>query len=157
VQAVGANAAAAKIAGIEVDTLQVRVFVLSGALAGLAGALEVAAVHHRFYRAFSPGYGFDGITVAFLVGGAPAWLWVSALLLASLRASDKMLQLELGMSPNAILVIQSTLLLAAACRLPWGDMLRYLTPRIPNHRGSKSDRSGGAGPGSQPADPAEVQ
>jgi simple sugar transport system permease protein len=99
-----------------VDRWQRRIFVLSGALAGLAGALEVLAVHHRFYRAFSPGYGFDGITAAFLVKTVPGWLWLSSLLLASLRAADKWLQLVIGISPNTILVIQAVLLLAVACR-----------------------------------------
>jgi len=77
-------------------------------------------VHHRFYRAFSPGYGFDGVTAAFLVKATPGWLWLSSLLLASLRAADKWLQLMLGISPSIILVIQAILLLAVACqwRLP---------------------------------------
>ncbi len=122
VMAVGSNSSAARSAGIEVERWQRRIFVLSGALAGLAGALEVTAVHHRFYRAFSPGYGFDGITVAFLVKATPGWLWLSGLLLASLRSADKWLQLVIGISPNTILVIQAVLLLCVACRwkLPAG-------------------------------------
>ena len=115
VMATGNNPEAARAAGIAADRWQRRMFVLSGALAGLAGALEVLAVHHRFYRAFSPGYGFDGITAAFLVNAAPGWLWLSSLLLASLRAADKWLQLMIGLSPNTILVIQAVLLLAVAC------------------------------------------
>jgi general nucleoside transport system permease protein len=115
VMATGNNPAAALAAGIAADRWQRRMFVLSGALAGLAGALEVLAVHHRFYRAFSPGYGFDGITAAFLVKATPGWLWLSSLLLASLRAADKWLQLMIGLSPNTILVIQAVLLLAVAC------------------------------------------
>jgi simple sugar transport system permease protein len=120
VMATGSNIIAARSAGIGVERWQRRIFVLSGALAGLAGALEVVAVHHRFYRAFSPGYGFDGITAAFLVNGTPGWLWLSSLLLASLRAADKWLQLMIGISPNAILLIQAILLLCVACqwRLP---------------------------------------
>lgn len=114
--ATGNNPGAARAAGIAADRWQRRIFVLSGALAGLAGALEVVAVHHRFYRAFSPGYGFDGITAAFLVNGAPGWLWLSSLLIAGLRAADKWLQLIVGISPNAILVLQAALLLAVACR-----------------------------------------
>jgi simple sugar transport system permease protein len=114
--ATGSNMMAAKAAGIAVDRWQRRIFVLSGALAGLAGALEVLAVHHRFYRAFSPGYGFDGITAAFLVNAAPGWLWLSSLLLAGLRAADKWLQLVVGISPNTILVIQAVLLLSVACQ-----------------------------------------
>jgi general nucleoside transport system permease protein len=115
VMATGNNPDAARAAGIAADRWQRRMFVLSGALAGLAGALEVLAVHHRFYRAFSPGYGFDGITAAFLVQAAPGWLWLSSLLLASLRAADKWLQLMIGLSPNTILVIQAVLLMAVAC------------------------------------------
>jgi ABC-type uncharacterized transport system permease subunit len=116
VTATGSNTTAARAAGIAADRWQRRMFLLSGALAGLAGALEVLAVHHRFYRAFSPGYGFDGITAAFLVNTVPGWLWLSSLLLASLRAADKWLQLVLGISPNTILVIQAVLLLSVACR-----------------------------------------
>jgi general nucleoside transport system permease protein len=116
VMATGHNPAAARAAGIAANRWQRRIFVLSGALAGLAGALEVLAVHHRFYRAFSPGYGFDGITAAFLVNTAPGWLWLSSLLLAGLRTADKWLQLMVGISPNNILIIQAVLLLAVACR-----------------------------------------
>lgn len=112
----GRNDAAAQWAGIPVERRQRLVFLLSGALAGLAGALEVVSVHHRFYRAFSPGYGFDGITAAFLVNGWPGWLWLSGLLLASLRSADKWLQLSLGISPGSIWVIQAVLLLTVACR-----------------------------------------
>jgi ABC-type uncharacterized transport system permease subunit len=117
VTAAGSSETAAELAGISVARLQRRMFLVSGALAGLAGALEVVAVHHRFYRAFSPGYGFDGITAAFLVNGSPGWLWLSGLILASLRAADKWLQLALGISPGAIWIIQAVLLLTVACRL----------------------------------------
>jgi len=129
VMATGNNPTAARTAGIAADRWQRRIFVLSGALAGLAGALEVLAVHHRFYRAFSPGYGFDGITAAFLVNGAPGWLWLSSLLLAGLRAADKWLQLIVGISPNAILVLQAVLLLAVACQWKLPAAWRRRGPR----------------------------
>lgn len=112
----GSNMTAADTCGIDGRRWQRRIFLLSGALAGLAGALEVLAVHHRFYRAFSPGYGFDGITSAFLVNCVPGMLWLSALLMASLRAADKWLQLALGISPSIILIVQAGLLLVVTCR-----------------------------------------
>jgi simple sugar transport system permease protein len=121
VKASGSSDSAAVLAGISVASLQRRMFLLSGALAGMAGALEVVAVHHRFYRAFSPGYGFDGVTAAFLVGGSPGWLWLSGLILASLRAADKWLQLSLGISPGAIWIVQAVLLLTVACRFLRGS------------------------------------
>jgi general nucleoside transport system permease protein len=119
VTATGTNLVAAQRAGIAVQRWRRRLFVVSGALAGLAGALEVVAVHHRFYAAFSPGYGFDGITVAFLVNACPGWLWMSSLLLASLRAADKWLQLALGVSPNVVWIIVAVLLLAVTCQTKW--------------------------------------
>ena len=131
VKAGGSNPAAARTAGIPVAAWQKRLFVLSGALAGLAGAVEVSAVHHRFYNAFSPGYGFDGITAAFLVNSAPGWLWLSALLLASLRAADKWLQLALGVSPSAILIIQAVMLLAVACQDRFRSLGRGLLAMLP--------------------------
>lgn len=112
----GSNMTAAETCGIDGRRWQRRIFLLSGGLAGLAGALEVLAVHHRFYRAFSPGYGFDGITSAFLVNCTPGMLWLSALLMASLRAADKWLQLALGLSPSIILIVQAGLLLVVTCR-----------------------------------------
>lgn len=122
--ACGSNPFAARSAGIPVTRRQTTAFLLSGALAGLAGALEVVAVHHRFYASFSPGYGFDGITVAFLVNNVPGWAWLSTLLLASLRSADKWLQIALGISPSTIIVLQAVLLIWVACQ----TNLRLLTP-----------------------------
>jgi simple sugar transport system permease protein len=119
---VGSNFDAAVNAGIPASRWQVIIFAASGALAGLAGAFEVCAVHHRFYRSFSPGYGFDGLTASFLANSSPEWLWLSTLFLASLRSSDKLLQIGLNLSPNFILVVQAVLLLSAACR----DRIRVL-------------------------------
>lgn len=115
-RSVGANFEAAVNAGIDASKWQMRMFILSGALAGLAGAFEISAVHHRFYRSFSPGYGFDGLTAAFLADSSPGWLWLSTLFLASLRSADKWLQIGLNLSPNFILVAQAVLLLSVAAR-----------------------------------------
>jgi simple sugar transport system permease protein len=129
-RATGANFDATVNAGISASRWQVIVFVASGALAGLAGALEVCAVHHRFYRSFSPGYGFDGLTAAFLANGSPEWIWLSSLFLGSLRASDKWLQIGLDLSPNFILIVQAVLLLSVACQGRIRSALEKLFSRI---------------------------
>jgi len=64
IRAVGLGPDAARTAGIRVGKTQATAMALSGALAGLAGAVEVLAVHRRYLDAFSPGYGFDSIAVA---------------------------------------------------------------------------------------------
>jgi simple sugar transport system permease protein len=65
-KAMGDNPRAAKAAGMNVKAHILYVLVISGAAAGLAGAVEVAGVVHRLQERFSPGFGFTAITVAFL-------------------------------------------------------------------------------------------
>ncbi len=145
----GTNPFAARAAGVPVSAWRRRAFAASGAIAGLAGAFEVVAVHHRFYAAFSPGYGFDGIAVAFLAGNAPGWLWASSLLLASLRSTDKWLQIILGMSPNAITLIEAVLLLAVVSRTGWERLAASVASRI--------SARGGPGPDAPPDVPSVAE
>jgi ABC-type uncharacterized transport system permease subunit len=70
-RAVGANPEAARAAGIQVSRVIWASMAISGAIGGLAGAVEVLGVHHRYYDQFSPGYGFDGIAVALLGNNHP--------------------------------------------------------------------------------------
>jgi simple sugar transport system permease protein len=71
VRATGANAAAAAFAGVPVTRTVVLVAMLSGALAGLAGALEVAGRTGYVTLDMSPGYGYTGIVIAMLAALHP--------------------------------------------------------------------------------------
>lgn len=75
-RAIGDNRAAARAAGMNVSAHMVLVMVLSGAAAGLAGAVEVSGVVHRLQERFSPGFGFTAITIAWLARLNP---WTTAL------------------------------------------------------------------------------
>jgi ABC-type uncharacterized transport system permease subunit len=66
IQLTGDNPNAARYAGINIVRNTVLVMMLSGGLAGLAGMSEISGVVHRLQGAFSPGYGFTGIIVAWL-------------------------------------------------------------------------------------------
>jgi simple sugar transport system permease protein len=77
IRAVGEGADAARTAGIPVPRTLITAMAISGALAGLAGAVEVLGVHRRFLDAFSPGYGFDSIAVALLGGLNPGGIVLS--------------------------------------------------------------------------------
>jgi simple sugar transport system permease protein len=68
IRAVGANARAAEFAGVPVTRTVVMVALLSGALAGLAGAIEVAGRTSYVTLDMSPGYGYTGIVIAMLAG-----------------------------------------------------------------------------------------
>jgi ABC-type uncharacterized transport system permease subunit len=81
-RAVGANAKAARFAGISVDAVVVKTALLSGALAGLAGVGEVAGRAGYLTLDMSPGYGYSGIVIAMLAGLNPLGVVLAALFVA---------------------------------------------------------------------------
>ena len=78
IRAVGANARAAAFAGVPVTRTVVLVALLSGALAGLAGAIEVAGRTGYVTLDMSPGYGYSGIVIAMLAGLHPLGVLAAA-------------------------------------------------------------------------------
>ncbi|MDI9640873.1 ABC transporter permease [Kamptonema cortianum] len=79
-RAVGGNPGAAETAGVNVKKVIQRAMLVSGGIAGLAGAIQVLAHEKRFYSGFSPGYGFDALGVALLAGQSPLALIGSGLI-----------------------------------------------------------------------------
>ena len=91
VRAVGANARAAAFAGVPVERTTIAVALLSGALAGLAGAIEVAGRTGYVTLDMSPGYGYSGIVIAMLAGLNPLAVVLAAVFVAGvLVGSDSM-------------------------------------------------------------------
>ena len=88
IRAIGASPAAARTAGVPVARTIVVTMLLSGALAGLGGAVEILGVHHRFLVAFSPGYGFESIAVALLGGLSAVGVTLSAILFGALASGS---------------------------------------------------------------------
>jgi simple sugar transport system permease protein len=91
VRALGANPRAAAFAGVPVTRTMVGVALLSGALAGLAGAVEVAGRSGYVTLDMSPGYGFSGIVVAMLAGLHPVGVLLASVFIAGvLVGADSM-------------------------------------------------------------------
>ena len=82
-RAVGANVHAARFAGMRVGSVMLRVGLVSGALAGLAGVGEVAGLKGYLTQDLSPGYGYSGIVVAMLAGLSPLGVVAAALFVAT--------------------------------------------------------------------------
>lgn len=114
---VGANARAAAYAGVNVRRTVVAAMVASGALAGLGGASEVMGLKHRLFDAFSPGYGYDAVVVAFLGGGRPAAVAVAAVFFGALRSGAGIMQRSQGVPVAMIFAIQGLAVLALAASL----------------------------------------
>jgi len=85
---------------------------LAGALAGLAGAIEVSASTGRLQAGLSPGYGFMAILVAWLAAGNPWSIVLASILYAGLQNGGFALQVA-GIPPAITVVLQAVLLLAA--------------------------------------------
>jgi ABC-type uncharacterized transport system permease subunit len=110
--AVGESAAAAASAGeIDVRRVTASAFVASGAIAGLAGAIEVLGVTYALYEDLSPGYGYTAIAVALLAGLDPWRVVVSALLFAALEAGAGAMQRDAGVPSTLVAVIEALLIL----------------------------------------------
>ena len=91
IRAVGANPGAAGFAGMPVGWVTVKVALLSGALAGLAGAIEVAGRTGYVTLDMSPGYGYSGIVIAMLAMLHPLGVVAAAVFVAGvLVGADSM-------------------------------------------------------------------
>lgn len=110
-RAVGAGAGAAELAGISVRKTVMKTFLLSGALAGLAGAIQVCGVTYFLGDRFSGGYGYTAIAVALLANQSPGWIVVSAFFFGALTAGSASVQTA-GVSPVVIQVMQAVVLLS---------------------------------------------
>ena len=84
IRAVGANARAAAFAGMPVGWVTVKVALLSGALAGLAGAIEVAGRAGYVTLDMSPGYGSSGVVIAMLAALNPLGVVAAAVFVAGI-------------------------------------------------------------------------
>jgi general nucleoside transport system permease protein len=107
-RATGANAIAARFAGIRVDRQLTLALVLSGALAGLAGGIEVSGVTQRVYEKFSPGYGYTAIAVALVGQRSPFGVVLAAVFFGALEAGSGTVQRVAGVSSVLVSVIQAT-------------------------------------------------
>ncbi|MDI3529374.1 MAG: ral nucleoside transport system permease protein [Thermoanaerobacter sp.] len=93
-RAVGYNQRAARYAGMNVPLNMVFSLGLSGAFAGLAGAVQMLGVQHRLYDSFTAGYGYTAIVVALLANNNPIGVIFAAILFAALDTSSQYMQLN---------------------------------------------------------------
>jgi simple sugar transport system permease protein len=113
-RAVGFNPWASETAGISVQWTTVKALCISGALAGLAGSVEVMGVHYRLFDQFSSGFGFTGIAVALLAKNHPLGIVPAALLFGALSAGAGTMQLEADVPQKIILIIQALVIFFVA-------------------------------------------
>ena len=110
-RAVGASPEAARFAGLSPERFGTLALSLAGALAGLAGAAEIAGITGRLYEGLSPGTGYTAIAVALLARLDPLAVVPSALFFGALASGAGAMQREAGVPSVATLVVQGLVVL----------------------------------------------
>ena len=111
--AAGESLSAAVSAGsIDVRRTTTRAFLVTGALAGLAGGVEVLGVTFALYENISPGYGYTAIAVALLARLSPWRVIATAVLFGALEAGAGAMQRDAGVPSTLVSVIEAALILA---------------------------------------------
>jgi simple sugar transport system permease protein len=125
----GGNVRAARLMGLNVGWLISITCLLGGAAAGLAGMVEVAAVHGRANASLVAGYGYSGILVSFLARHNPLAIVPVAILLGGIAASNGLLQRRLDLPDATVLVLQGIIFVAILASETLFDRIRALQPK----------------------------
>ncbi|TDH58719.1 ABC transporter permease [Dankookia rubra] len=121
----GGNLRAAQLQGLPVQKLMIGACLLGGGFAGLAGMIEVAAVHGRANASLIAGYGWSGILIAFLSRHNPLAIIPMAVLLGGIGAAGGLLQRRMDMPDATVMVLQGFIFVAILAsdtllgRHPW--------------------------------------
>lgn len=134
VRVVGGNPRTAQLVGLPATRLILAACAIGGACAGLAGAVEVAAVHTNANASLIAGYGYAGILVAFIARQSPIAIIPVAILFGGFGAAGSLLQRRLGLPDASVQVLQGiafVLILASeALRgIEWQAVLPKLAKR----------------------------
>lgn len=131
-QVVGGNARAARLVGLPVPSLVITACALGGAAAGLAGAIEVAAVHTTANASLIAGMGYTGILVSFVARHNPWAIVPVAVLFGGFGAAGSLLQRRLDLPDASVLVLQGfafvMILASEALRGRLGELLTRPVP-----------------------------
>jgi simple sugar transport system permease protein len=102
---VGGNARAARLVGLPAHRLIITACALGGAGAGLAGGIEVAAVHHSANASLIAGLGYAGILVSFVARHQPLAIIPVAILFGGFGAAGSLLQRRMGLPDASVQVL----------------------------------------------------
>lgn len=121
----GASPGAARYAGVSPRGTIVLALALSGAVAGMAGAVQVLGADHRLYDSFSTSAGFTGIVVALLARNHPIGVLPAAVLFGALASGGNAMQISAGVPFHLVDILQGLIIFFIAGEgllryAPWG-------------------------------------
>ena len=110
-RAVGLNPVASKTNGMSVKRIALLAFIVSSAISGLGGAVELHGVQFRVQNGFGGGYGFDGISIALIGQLTPVGTIIVALGFAVLRAGSGTMQAATSLPSSIVDIIMALVIL----------------------------------------------
>jgi general nucleoside transport system permease protein len=123
---VGGNLRAAQLVGLPAHRLVVVACALGGAAAGLAGGIEVAAVHHSANASLIAGLGYTGILVSFVARHQPLAIIPVAILFGGFLAAGSLLQRRMGLPDASVQVLMGLCFVIVLASEAWRGRLREL-------------------------------
>lgn len=115
IRAVGFNPDASRYAGMSTSGAMVKAMLISGALAGLAGAVQVMGIQFKFLDLFGfEGFGFDGIAVALVGKNNPFGILATAVLFGTLHRGSQTMQAMAGVPKETIGIVQAIIIFIVA-------------------------------------------
>lgn len=112
-RAVGMNDIASMYNGFSVKKYMIMSFIVSGAIAGIGGSVELHSVQYRLMSGFGSGYGFDGVAIALIGQLNPIGTVLVAYIFAVLRTGANTMQVGTGMPTSVIDIIQALVIVFA--------------------------------------------
>jgi simple sugar transport system permease protein len=133
-RAAGMNPDTARMAGkINVERTTRNVFLISGLLAGLGGALEVHGVTFALYENLSPGYGYTAIAVALLAALNPLLVIATGIFFGALETIASALQRDMGIPSTLVSVIEAAIVLAVLSVQRFRAGRLVISPKLSEH------------------------
>jgi simple sugar transport system permease protein len=112
-RAVGMNALASKVNGYYVGRLMLFSFIVSGAIAGMGGSIELHGKQFRLLSGFGSGFGFDGVAIALIAQLNPIATVIVAFFFAVLRKGASALQTGMAIPTSLVDIIQALIIVFA--------------------------------------------
>ena len=110
-RSVGLNQMASKVYGINVNRFVLSSFIISGAIAGLGGSIEVHGYAFRLMPGYGSGFGFDGVAIALIGQLNPIGTVIAACFYAALRTGANMMQVVSGIPTSVVAIIQALVII----------------------------------------------
>ena len=124
VRIIGGNRKAAKLAGLSIGKITLITFFLAGGISGLAGMVEVAAIHGRANMSLVVGYGYTGILVSFLARHNPLAIVPVTFLFGALNASNGLIQRRCELPDATMMVLQGIIFVSIIALEPLAASLK---------------------------------